>query len=626
MVLLKNSVPLILCSLLITGCVAQQKKVVTQPGNTPFEGGVSAYPGVGGTAVQEGETRQDTDSGMQDPFPGEGTGMESSGVGVELSGVQGPLPSMNYVNDRIFEYGRKLERWRQMDAQSAALELNQKDSETMVDCFVDLQNVLDGYNRLRADMLRLNTSDSSSLIISSANVLELQKSDISFLESICGQLFAPESDELVDWANREAETDLPQLETLIERYNDSREYEEVIQVWQKIPAQQQDRVHLRTKILYGNALMFLHQEEKAAAMYKQIVDEMSVSEEQKTDLVSLRKMLADLYTAAGNYRAAEQQYRNISKDYRDLGSIEEWSQLQLNILERSAEQGPELRKYSALLRDYLGFIPERDGYKIVWDAEKFLAEYPYSAVASNVDLIKAKAEQKAQRWFSRYFTEVSQLAGEKKYLDAITKLESIPTDLISAEQKAQVKAKNDDLVLAEAVERETRKIEQIQELQSRWNEGMLKVEEGRYTEAIDIFKTLLQTEYYAKAEDKINELTLLAAKTDRRAAADLYIRYTKTSDPEMQKKLLTESRKLLTDILEKYPDVGIADKVKGNIQRVEQEMNALDPTLLPAIREAERAQTMESGAPEKEDDFAFTSPRDSSLSRENKPLEIKISE
>ncbi len=33
-------------------------------------------------------------------------------------------------------------------------------------------------------------------------------------------------------------------------------------------------------------------------------------------------------------------------------------------------------------------MPERDGYKIVWQAEKFLASYPYSPVVSNVDFIK----------------------------------------------------------------------------------------------------------------------------------------------------------------------------------------------------------------------------------------------
>ena len=610
MVLRKKAVLFALCLLLATGCVATQKKTVTSRDPDPFGSPVTPYDESGdilGEAVgpREGMTIDEEDLGFQEYQQTEVGASE-----LDVVRIQGPLPTMSYVNDRIFEYGRKLQRWQQIDEQSAALELNQQDSETMVNCFVDLQNVLDGYNQLRADMLRLNTG-SSSLVISSKDVMDLQQNDISFLESLCGQLFAPEGDERIDWSSREEEADLPQLETLIERYTASKEYEEVIQVWLKIPDYQKERVQLRTKILYGNALMFLHQEEKAAEVYQQIVDEMSVSEEQKTDLVSLRRMLADLYTAAGNYSAAEKQYRNISKDYMNLGSVEEWSELQLDILARSGQGSPELKKYSELLRDYLGFIPERDGYKIVWDADEFLSEYPYSAVASNVDIIKVKVKKQADSWFLAYFTEVEQLAKEKKYLNAIEKLEAIPTDLISAGQQEKVKAKNDDLVLAEAVDRETRKIEKMQDLQERWNEGMLKVEQEEYDDAITIFTSLLQTEYYAKAEDKINDLKLLAAKTDRRKAADLYIRYTKTSDMEMQKKLLTESRKLLIEILEKYPNVGITEKVKGNIQRVEQEMNALDPTLLPSIKAAERFKNRSEQVEKDEDDFAATLPTDS---------------
>jgi tetratricopeptide (TPR) repeat protein len=586
----------VFCVLVLTGCGAPPKQSV--PRQTTYDLESPGEPRGGSASAEETEAGktvlQPQEIRLPDDFLEE----------LDISQVQGPLPSMSYVNDRIFEYGRKLERWREIDAESAALELSREDTEAMVNCFVDLQKVLTGYNQLRADMLRLNTRG-SSIIISSEEVMNLQKSDISYLESVCGILLAPESDTRVDWEHREEQADLPQLETLIERYTENREYEEVIQVWQKIPEQQKDRVHLRTKILYGNALMFLHQEEQAAEIYQQIVDQMSVSDQQKTDLLSLRKVLADLYTASGNYAAAEGQYLNISKDYEDLGSIEEWSELQLNILERSVEDGPELAKYSNLLRNFLGFIPERDGFKIAWQADQFLTEYPYSAIASNVDIIKNTVQERAFRWFNGFFNEVDALAQEKKYLDAIEKLEEIPQDVISLEQKERVKGRTDDLVLAEAVERETRKIEKMQELQSRWNEGMIKVEEGDYDAAIAIFQTLLQTEYYAKAEDKIKDITLLAAKTDRRAAADLYIRYGKTSDIEMKKKLLTESRRLLLEILTKYPDVDILDKVRGNIARVEQEMNSLDPTLLPSIQSAEAETESILPVGPMEDDLAF---------------------
>jgi tetratricopeptide (TPR) repeat protein len=291
-------------------------------------------------------------------------------------------------------------------------------------------------------------------------------------------------------------------------------------------------------------------------------------------------MLADLYTASGNYRSAASEYKKISEDYRNIGRLEEWSKLQLSILDRSKDSSPELKEFSEMLRDYLGFIPERDGYMIIWQTEKFQSSYPYSPVASNVDFIRDSVLEAADNWFNGFMAEVDKLATEKKFSKALRLLETMPTDIVSAEKQLVIKAKHEELLLAEAVENETGKMVKIQELQNQWNNGMLLVSGGRYEEAVSVFTGLLDTEYSIKAEAKIKEISLQAAKADRRKAADLFIRFTKTSDPESKKKLLVESRKLLKNILVKYPEVEIAPKVLGNIERVEQEMNAIDPNLV----------------------------------------------
>lgn len=217
---------------------------------------------------------------------------------------------------------------------------------------------------------------------------------------------------------------------------------------------------------------------------------------------------------------------------------------------------------------------------IIWQTEKFQSSYPYSPVASNVDLIKDSVLKAADNWFNGFMTEVDKLGAEKKFFQALRLLETIPTDIVSDEKQLVIKAKTEELLLAEAVNSETGKMVQRQELQDQWNNGLLLVKGGRYDEAISVFTNLLDTEYYVKAEAKIKEVTLQAAKTDRRKAADLFIRFTKTSDLESQKKLLVESRKLLKNILVKYPEVEISSKVLGNIKRVELEMNAIDPNLV----------------------------------------------
>lgn len=490
------------------------------------------------------------------------------------------LPSMSYVNDRIFEYSRKLDRWKELDNQSLMVNVSQEDTEQMVRCFRSLQKVLGGYNELRESVLNSNRIPGSTGGPSHVSMGELQKKDIAFLESPCGRLLVSGEDRAAGWEQREEGADLAQLEALIARYSGNKEYEEVVQVWMQIPESQLDRVSLAARLSYANALMYLHQEEAAAEMYLQIVEQMSASKEQSTDLISLRKMLADLYTASGNFMAAEAQYKKISGDYSKVGEIEEWSQLQLSILERSLQGSPELTEYSGLLRNYLGFIPEKDGYKIVWQAEKFLQNYPYSAVASNADIIKTIALARAEEWLNTFLAEVDAFAGENKYQEAVDLLGTIPDDIIDEKKQIELKARMDELMLAEAVDRETQKLAKVQELQRKWNSGMLLVKGERFDEAIDIFTEMLETEYGAKAEEKIDEVALLAARADRRKAADLFIRYTKTEDIEAQKKLLIESRRMLKDILVKYPEVDITEKVRGNIKRVEQEMNRIDPNLL----------------------------------------------
>ena len=105
-----------------------------------------------------------------------------------------------------------------------------------------------------------------------------------------------------------------------------------------------------------------------------------------------------------------------------------------------------------------------------------------------------------------------------------------------------------------------------------------------------MFSELRGTEYEDRAMEKVEELSLTAAKNERRRAADLFVRSMKTDDLENRKQLLVESRQVLKGILDKYPDVEVADKVQGNIRTVEKKMNELDPMLLPELEEQENQQ------------------------------------
>ena len=90
------------------------------------------------------------------------------------------------------------------------------------------------------------------------------------------------------------------------------------------------------------------------------------------------------------------------------------------------------------------------------------------------------------------------------------------------------------------------------------------------------------TSYDDRARQKIDEAANLAAREDRRRAAELFVRSGRTHDLWSRKKLLLASRQLLQDILIKYPQSDIVDKVKRNLQRIDEEIAKIDPNLLSA--------------------------------------------
>lgn len=490
------------------------------------------------------------------------------------------VPSVNIIDDRIYEYGRKLDRWQEMDNRSLTTKPSADDAALMARCFSQLQEVLNGYSDLRSRLLQPQGGEIAGTV-DNDEFYQLQKNDIAFLEGECVSLLAPAKQQSAAWSPPVEGADLSQFEAMIEQYDAQKQYAELIQVFAKIPPSQRAATHLRTKILYAQALRYAREDDRAVQMYQAIVDQMAGSgEEQATDIISLRKVLADLYTAAGNYGSATTQYQKISTDYEQLGQVEEWSKLQLALLARSADGRPELTDYSSILQDYLGYVPARDGYKLLAKTEQFQATYPYSPVSANVDIIREATKAQAERWFSGLMGEVDKLAGENNFNQALKVLENLPSDVISTEKQLAVHAKIEQLQMDGAVADEAGKMAQTQDLQNQWNNGMLLANEGKYEESLAVFNTLLDSEYADKAKTKINELSLEAAKAERKKAADYFIRFTRASDVASKKKLLVESRRLLKNILNKYPMVEIADKVQGNIDRVEQEMNAIDPNLV----------------------------------------------
>lgn len=575
---MKNTLPKLCVALLLLSLTA-----CAVPGKNRIR-----YPVADPTPVQSVPAPQPVETQVPDvPQPAEypARASELSSTPFEVEGTDLPV-LLASVNDRIFAYGRKLERWKELDRQAVNSPLSDEDAAQMVRCFRRLQDVLGGYNAFRSELLR--RSDQAISRGDQDTLSQLQQKDIEFLETSCGTLLGDVGMSLaIAQEPVAAGGDLAVIEKLIDGSSANNQYGEILQTWTQLTEEQRGRVHLKSKILVGNALVAMHQEEKAAELYQGLVEELSSTREVPSDLLSLRKTLADLYTASGRYGAAALQYQQIVDDYQGLGALEDSAKLHLSMLERAPDDSQELKDYGAILRNHLGYVAARDGFTVLWQADKFKTNYPYSPVAPIVAAIREESLGSAERWFNDFFAEVDQLAADKNYADALKLLATMPSDIIGIDQQLAVQEKNDALLLTEAVDRETVRMGVLQELQNRWNNAMLLAKEGRYDEAIAVFSALLDTDYGPRAAAKIEEIALEAASTERKKAADIFIRYTKTTDLESRKKLLIETRRVLKGIPEKYPNVEIIPKVIDNIRRVEEEMNSIDPQLIRLADEGE---------------------------------------
>jgi hypothetical protein len=80
----------------------------------------------------------------------------------------------------------------------------------------------------------------------------------------------------------------------------------------------------------------------------------------------------------------------------------------------------------------------------------------------------------------------------------------------------------------------------------------------------------------------MEETTRLAASEKRREAAELFVRAGNTDDIDQRIDLLFQSRELLQEILVKYPQSDLTEKVQNNLARIDEELRSIDPSLLSA--------------------------------------------
>jgi tetratricopeptide (TPR) repeat protein len=288
------------------------------------------------------------------------------------------------------------------------------------------------------------------------------------------------------------------------------------------------------------------------------------------------QVIGDLSFGQGAYDQARPQYEEIVRISVEQGRREEWAVQQLAALQPGGVSPEEMREYSALLKNYMAFVPRRDGYAVVEQAAAFLRAFPGSRLAVNVGFMQKAAREQADSWLNRGIQRIEAMAAERGpgEGEAVTDGTEAGTD--ATHQAGDAPAQSTDAQAGLPVPDAGLTQE---ELQARYDQGAAALTAKEYDKAIESFNALLTTPFADRARTSIDEAARLGAQEDRQKAADLFVRANSTSDQENKKNLLLSSRQLLQGILVKYPQAGLADKVQRNLSGVDRALKAIDPSL-----------------------------------------------
>ncbi|MDW7772580.1 MAG: hypothetical protein SCH71_06780 [Desulfobulbaceae bacterium] len=486
------------------------------------------------------------------------------------------LPSFTFVNDRIIAYEEKLWAWQEFGTEAAAV-MDEEQRQKIEACRVLIQDILAGYNELHEFLLDAS-SDTGRELSGTDRFAAVERKDISFLESECqvmiklnlqtGSLPAGTKNQLIEGKEQE-----------IAEAMGRNDYARVVAVYEGIPAEDTPDLGIESVYSYGLALLRTGNARQSGMVLRNLLDRIH-RESRSQQEFEIMKLVADISFGLGDYKWAYQRYADIINRYEGFADNFEWAQQQQSLISSRGERETEVKSFADLLLSYLSYNPRKDGYKVAVLARNFTVNYPDSPLYATASRILMESRDRADTWFTGIIGRIERYRAEKQYDEGLAYIEQIPRMNLLPEKQVQLRMLTDELISAQFEAAQIRSQMQERELEENWTAAQSHLRAKEYDEAIEIFSSLLETSYGERARMQIEDATQLAVQEDRRKAAELFVRANRMTDLNVKISLLLESRELLQNILIKYPGSSLADKVKSNLSRIEEEIISIDPNLL----------------------------------------------
>jgi tetratricopeptide (TPR) repeat protein len=488
---------------------------------------------------------------------------------------------IEFVQLRLDEYESKFEYWLEISEMTQEGDLAEELAALEKECILKLERILSGYALLLERMRQDNTVPLDS--IATVDPKKIQQLDIAFLESRCGELLAmdiPAQDEFIPESEQKLSFDAAQK--VIASGMEQGNYQEVLLAYGRLardfPAQ---KPFLSTRLNYGLALQYTGQVEAAARHLKKLLE----SDDLSIEPFSLQREIADLLLASGDVAAAESYYDSVLLRHESIWAEKLWAEEQLAFLRSVEPESEDMIAYVKLLRKFQMYDYKIDALRLNEAINAFAAQYTGSPFAVSALRLKTFALAQLKAWFDSQLDIISSLVAEKKFPEATGILKNMTRYYLPAELQALLQKTYYEVAQAEIQEIETQRRIQEMELTEQWDAAINLLDSQRFDIAISAFTALMGTEYEEKAKIKITEAANRAASQMRKEAASLFIKAGQTPDPDQKKILLLASHSLLTEILTKYPQTDLLEKVQQNITILEVQIKRFDPALLEELQQ-----------------------------------------
>ncbi len=512
---------------------------------------------------------------------------------------------LRFVEQRLAVYEKKFRQWLEASPGQDGLARDMVGPLQWQGCSGRFERILAGYQRMRAEIIASRDPAPWHDNVEKSDMNDILQQDIAFMESRCGQRLGAGPEEPgppLQTAAVSQKMAARAAEALIGAYVTQGNDIEAIAAFQDLGQRFPGHVpEAATRQQYGLALLRTGQRKAATKVFSRLAAQ-AVNNELKQIPWQRQHELADLLLAAGDLSGAQSLYQQLSRAHAGLAGEHKRLQVQVDALRAlRVDRSEETNAYLTLFRGVTLFSGRQGGPALIKQADRFNRTLPGTPLAASARYLRQTVEERLTAWAGARLQRVNVLMKQGNKQQAKSVLEELAgADLPAAVQQrvesmlTQINARagvngtpvtivQNEPTLAQnslSLLTEDEATLREQSLAMQWEAANRSLEMRHYDEAIKGFTALLPTDYGAMAGIKIKTVAKKVAAENRKQAAVLFAKATKSRDPERKKELLLSSRQLLVDIIEKYPQAGIMDKVRRNLENLDHYIRRYDPTLL----------------------------------------------